>query len=596
MIHKDYYGPIIELGKTKKNNIKKISQIPINYSVVSDFCVIGEKCFHAIQNEPNKIFTTDEKIKTKIAKLAQYGIFKDNNSKLVVLERNYDKLIHLLIPWHYESMLHFHDIKLVNEGEEDYVYDEMRCMRFDKAFEHLKSIEKEITDTEIDKNNPSAICKYILKKKLLKKHHDTMLAISCMVKYNNFLERSEEEQKIITICEKDSLKMIADVGKKMKDLFSKLALIPIPISIPKTEVKPQSETNGIDPQSETKKINPEVMTIAANMKIGDKNTQNPLNPMFMQYLPKIRKIMDNHDGEENGVIYIYIKDFICYEEIIEIEKFNEFSSKNGGTKFILLSDTCKNHWNYHYTSEKDFNMEINHFDIYNDADRKLSEELYPEIKKNLDMLNNMFRNTSGFDSVAVKNMINKLHVEIANAYKKLDSFVIENENSATGSILKNKKSRCRMELSNFALELQKSVKKQKRHDDKMLEKEKKEKEEKEDLLDKTSREQTQEQISQEQIAQQTDYIKQREKDIKELHENIMLMNKIFVDLNVIIESQDVILNDVNQNILSSKDSIIKGNSEIKKTVEIVKKNNDFNVVMAITGVVASFGAFVKIAK
>lgn len=565
MIHRDFYGPLIEFGKMKENNIKKISQVPINYTVLSDYCAIGGNFFQAIQNEPAEIVSTDEKIRVKLRKLASHGIFKESNSKLVVLERNYDKLIHLIIPWHYESMIHFHDIKIINDGDDDYVYNDIRCKRFDEAIEYISKNIKDIDKKNIDKNDSNLIAEHILKKKLYKKHHETLCGLSDIVKYNKFYIRSEEEQKIITLCKKDSLKLISDIGTKMKNAI---------INTDKDE--------KINDQ--IFEINPEIMSIAINMT--DKNIQNVQNPLVMQYLPKIRKIMDSYNGSSD-VIYIYVKDFVCYEEIIEVENFNKFSD----TKFILLSESCKNYWYYHYTSKNNSNDVIEHFDIYNDANKKINEEMYPELTDNLHLLKNSFVNSNDFDPTIIQNLINKINNDIAIEFKKLDSFVIENTDNATSLILKNKKSRCLMKLRGFALELQKYTNKQKKYNNQKLKKEQeKDEEEKEKTLSQTQIQ------DKEQLENQTNYIKQREKEINDLYQNISNMNKIFVDLNVIIEAQDVILNNINQNILSSKDSIIKGTSDIKKSVDYVKKSNDFNIKLAIGGTFVALAGFLKLTK
>lgn len=117
------------------------------------------------------------------------------------------------------------------------------------------------------------------------------------------------------------MQKINDIGDKMKNVMNKTFQIA------------QTQTTE---NTTTQDINPEILSIATNMT--EKNYQNNQNPIYMQYEPKIRDIMEKYN-ETAEIIYIYIKDFICYEEIYEIENFNKFSD----TKFYLLSDNCKNY-------------------------------------------------------------------------------------------------------------------------------------------------------------------------------------------------------------------------------------------------------------
>lgn len=573
MIHKDFYPPLIELGKNVHNNIKKITQIPLNYTIVSDYCAIGEKVFEAIQNEPAEIITTDDKIRTKIRKLASCGIFRESNSKLLVLDRNYDKLINLLIPWHYESMIHFHDIKLVNDGNDDVIYSEIRHKRFDEAIEYIDKKRLEFENKKIDRTDAIQIADKIIKKKLYTKHYETLCGLSDFVKFNDIFKRSENEQKLVTICKKDTIKTMNDIGNKMKNTINKTINKTLSATIGIVQETQQIEKDNTE--TKQKEINQEILNIAINMT--EKNLQNIKNPMVMQYESKLKNILETYN-ETADVIYIYVKDFVCYEEIFEVENFNKFSE----TKFVLLSDSCKNYWNYHYSSKINSCDKIDEFNIYIDLNKRIQVNLYAELKHNIDILKNSFVDSEDYNSQIVQNLINELNNNIATEFKKLEELDESND------ILKNKKSYLMSKLRNITLDLQKYTKKcekfnidtKKKYDEELLN-------------NSQAQTQVQNQIN---LEEQTNFVNQREKDINDLYENITKMNKIFVDLNVIIEAQDKIINNTNENILKSSDFVKKANVELKETVNQSKKNNDFNIMLAIGSTLLTLGAFLKIAK
>lgn len=558
MIHKDFYSSLVEFGKTQKYNIKKICQIPLNYTIVSDYCAFGDKIFEAIQNEPTEIITTDEKIRTKIRKLASQCIYRESNSKLVVLDRNYDKLIHRLIPWHYESMVHFHDIKILNDGVDDIIYSEIRNKKFDEVIEYISKKIVELENKKIDKNDAIQISDKLLKNKLYKKHNETLYGLSDFIKFNNIFVKSENEQRLVTICKKNAMQKINDIGDRMKNVMNKTFQI--------------TQTSS---KEDIQDINPEILSIATNMT--EKNYQNEQNAIYMQYMPKIRDIMEKYN-ETAEIVYIYVKEFVCYEEIYEVENFNKFSD----TKFILLSDSCKNYWNYSYSSKINSEDKINEFNIHIDLNKNIYIDMYAELKEELNVLKNSFVDSKDYDHKIVQSLINSLNNRITIEFKKID------EINVTNDILKNKKSYLMTQLRNITLELQKYTKKSEKYNVKIKKKFD------EELLDNTQiQSQKLEQIN---LNEQTNYIDQREKEINELYENITSMNKIFIDLNVIINAQDKIISNINENILKSSDFIKKANVELIEAREQIKKSNKFSAKLALGGTLLTLGTLFRITK
>jgi hypothetical protein len=309
----------------------------------------------------------------------------------------------------------------------------------------------------------------------------------------------------------------------------------------------------------------------------EKNLQNIQNPMVMQYESKLKNILDKYN-ETADIIYIYIKDFICYEEIFEVENFNKFSE----TKFILLSDACKNYWNYHYSSKINSSDKIDEFNIHIDLNKKIQIDTYAELKHNINSLKNSFVDSEDYNSIIVQNLINEINNNIAAEFKKLE------EIDESNTILKNKKSYHMAKLRNITLDLQKYTKKCEKYNIDI-----KKKYDEELLNNSHTQSQIQNQIN---LEEQTNFVNQREKDICDLYENISKMNKIFVDLNIIIEAQDKIINNINENILKSSEFVKKANVELKETIVQSKKNNNFNIKLAVGSTLLTLGAFLKIAK
>lgn len=97
---------------------------------VSDYCAVSNKAsiLSAMRYRPKKVVVqsgqvSDPLYRKTISKINECAsvcsIFEKqdrNDSMLVALGRSYDRIIPLLIPWRYESMLHFHKIKLQNHS------------------------------------------------------------------------------------------------------------------------------------------------------------------------------------------------------------------------------------------------------------------------------------------------------------------------------------------------------------------------------------------------------------------------------------------------------------------------------------------------
>lgn len=209
-------------------------------------------------------------------------------------------------------------------------------------------------------------------------------------------------------------------------------------------------------------------------------------------------------------------------------------------------------------------------------------DIYAELKEDLNILKKSFVDSRDYEHKTVQNLINSINNKIAIEFKKID------EINASNEILKNKKSYLMIQLRNITLELQKYTKKCEKYN---IEIKKKYDEE---LLDSTQKQcQMTEQLN---LDAQTDFVNQREKEINELYENITSMNKIFVDLNVIINAQDKIISNVNENILKSSDFIKKANIELTETHNQAKKNNKFNAKLAFGGTLLTLGALLRITK
>ncbi len=88
-------------------------------------------------------------------------------------------------------------------------------------------------------------------------------------------------------------------------------------------------------------------------------------------------------------------------------------------------------------------------------------------------------------------------------------------------------------------------------------------------------------------------IDERVKEFQNIHAGLVNINKMYVDLNIIINAQQKILENIHCNIVKADDFIKKSTTELKSAAKESKKGSKLGIVMAVTAgvtfVLTSFG-------
>lgn len=344
------------------NIVCTVTSYALSIIPVSNHCAVSNKAsiLATMRYRPKKIAvqsgnTSDPLYKKTLSKINECAsvssIFERqnyDNSMLVALERSYDKIIPLLIPWRYESMLHYHKIKLQNYS--GHSTDEFFIKNAYELYENVIrniEIEKQKMETKISSN---------------KSNKTASIASVASVQSTKFTESTEfnkpikppkppTTQSAISILEQEkSNKMI---NKHIIALNQLSSLIKEEDVFVKSEEEQMAIIRKLSEEQKTQfKINRPVIAEAIyKSKPGSTSS----NIIYYNYVPKIRLLIQKYINEnpEMSEIYFYVGDYICYEEVAEVELFNKSSSK----KIYLLSDSILDQWNYLASTYKNMTIE-----------------------------------------------------------------------------------------------------------------------------------------------------------------------------------------------------------------------------------------------
>ena len=308
-------------NKTQKITSSSLSMIP-----VGNHCMINNKTtvLSTIKFRPSHItiYQSTQSTQSTQSDQLEYLNLKINecanlctiyekedidNILLIGLERSYDTLVHMLIPWHYESMLHFHNIKLPNQY--DHLNDNFyRTNAYNIYGDVLENMKNQIDlNKKHDKKKNSTALEILENEKMNKiiiKHYNTLNKLSEYIKNENILKKSEQEQK--AIMRKLTEKELNEFKLERPQLVDAIY-----------QSKEQKERFG--------------------------------SIIYDNYQPKIKLLIEKYIKEYPNIkqFYFYIKDFICYEEVCQVELFNnELLKKNSNIRIYLISDNITNHWSY----------------------------------------------------------------------------------------------------------------------------------------------------------------------------------------------------------------------------------------------------------
>ena len=577
----NHVSPIISeiLTNSIKKNVKSIYWCSLDFIPLSDYCVIGNKVFDALIAKPIHVVNNDDNIEKKLTKIIKSGLYNGSRESvaLVVLNRGFDKITPLIVPWTYESMLHFHNIKLTQtNSEDDNLYNSLRYLEYDKVIQIVNTLVTELK--EPNKNDPLAMVNYAEKKSIIEKHIDALHRLNTHISQNNIFKKSELEQKMITIERSDVLKSIYDASKKTISFATNNKLFGV------------NQIQQTDNTTIQISLDPEFERFAKVLDISEKNYQSDDKPIFTQYIPKIKKIMEQYDSKFEHV-YIYIDSNITYREIAEVELFNRTSK----SKFYLLSDNIKNYWEYNCFAHNEYYTEnFKIIPIYISQKNITEDEVMQEITNNyIDVTNEitnlktLLGNPLKYDSALAKGIIEKVNDILKTKYSDIELI------NAITIIEKNKKAYQLIKIKEVSIEFKKWVKRYEEMEAKIHKMNKWEIE-----LHAEMEEESQKFMSQQKSITNDIYdhnakiIDERLKEFQNIHTGLMNINKMYVDLNIIISAQAKILENVYDNIVRTDDFVKKATVELKSAVTESKKGTKLGMIAAITtGCMFVLGAF-----
>ena len=549
---------ITQLSQFDVNHqIRDLAYCPLNFTVIAPNCAAGNlvDLMPILKSYPGYIFSSnkfaEKEAKEIIGKCEDVSALfhaKNEYSTFITLERSYDKLVSMLIPWTYESMLHFYNIKLDGSSMDDYLYERLRYEPYEIAIKEINAEIKKLK--EPNKSNVIEVLEYEKNNRIIKKHLSILSKLKEYINSNNIFNRSELEQKAL----------IREIKKNSIDF----SLISEPL------------TNAIYSANEFPFIQEK--------------------SIFAQFTPTIRTIMQTYCAKkkmagiwqnvpkDTSVVYIYVRDYMTYTEVAEVEKFNKTSQ----IKFHLLSDSILNHWNYLPIHKNDLLYTANHLRISrvtkdfearrnsiiqkpsNIIDMQKMPNLsngHNEIEKNINKLQRRLRVTFGAknDEESIDQIMGQTANLINAEYTKIKSTKPSNkleENDQKIQIMK---------LNSMATNFKKV-----KNDHQILNEPASQFYFKDDeqLLDQM-------QISSDDEMK----LKQKTKDIELITKGISDLHQTFVDLKLLVETQSVMLDQVHMSIIRTEDFVNNVVVQLEKAK--VSSKTSKKLMMAIGGIFSS---------
>lgn len=313
------------------DTIKEITTSAMSITPISDNVAVSDKAsiLSVMKFKPKKITTLSgqvsdpllKRITDKVNGCAEVCSIHeriDPSSMLIGLERSYDTVTPLIIPWTYSSMLHFHKIKFENHSEHcnDDFFAANAYESYDDVIGNFEAFKTKAIEKNLVKNTKTKSVISALEieqfNKIVLKHRKAINELSNLIENDNIFAKSKQEQQAIT-------RSFTSEREKKEFVESRPVV-----------------SNAI------------YASKAQTIRTG--TTSVPIS-IYCQNVPKITTLIEKYVGENPNIsnIYFYVSDYICYEEVAEVEKFNKKSLRN---KVYLLSDSILDYWSYLATTHK----------------------------------------------------------------------------------------------------------------------------------------------------------------------------------------------------------------------------------------------------
>lgn len=296
------------------SKICEISHGSLDFYPTSEKSAVGCDVFTVLKNKPSNIIyhKSGEGLKEFVTTILQHNLDtctlreKTENTLLYVFGRNYDEITPIVTPWRYQSLINYLNIQIGSPGT-------------DKFFaKHKFSLYNEVTDefsqqttnlTNQKKTTIDVSDKFLLdeKTRIISKHVEISGNIQKFISWHQLLEKSELEQKsLIGTANGAELKELENVNPKLYQLL---------MSGKSATLKGFINTLNF---------------------LGEDTTRST----YHQYVPPLRELLRilkiTHSKYDK--IYVYIENYICYEEIAEVA----LSNTTRGPIIYLLSKSTQN--------------------------------------------------------------------------------------------------------------------------------------------------------------------------------------------------------------------------------------------------------------
>lgn len=540
-----------------------LSLIPI-----SDHSAINNKSnvLSVLRTRPKTIVTLNDKankdflneIENKLTECVNTSsIFErqDFSSLLVGVPRSYDVITPYIIPWRYESMIHYYNIKFDDHMSHinDDFYSNNAYELYENVIRNFDIENKKAQKINIEKTSTTSTLSILELEninKTIKKHSDMLGKLSNILKEENIFEKSKEEQ----------LAVIRKLNEQEKINFQKSR--PIVYNAIYT-----SKSQTIKNESE-----------------------------YYQHVPRIVELIKKYTQENPQItkIFFYISDYICYEEVAQVELFNK---QHTNQKVYLLSDNILNQWNY---------LAIMHNKTSHGVTLKFTKHLKnaivtqtrENVKNEIDIIEDKIKELEKFPIVFFKESDEKkyksLTLQITNMlnteYEKLKCIVVKNK------IDENLKNMETMKLNKLAIQFKKlenrteNLKKSTNFTNVFNE------------IDNTIQTST---LNDSKVVLKknnttyndflTNLIEEQDTVIDNLVEGIYDISKLSLELLLLVQEQSLQLDKIEVQLLSSEDYITKGTVELKEADKIDSKTMGiqqkivFGLAVIATGLLAGIG-------
>lgn len=546
----------------KYSNICDVSFGSLEFYPTSEKSVVGKDIFSVMKNKPQKIIYhksgnfLQENVFNKLDEsLNKCAIFeKEENSMLYILGRTYDEITPIVTPWRYQSLINYLNIELGPPGSDSF-FAKYKFSLYDKVAEEFLCQTTSLTSEKKITNDVTDQFKLENKTRIISKHVEISSNIQKHIKRKKLLEKSSLEQKaLIGTANSTELKELARVNSQLYKLLM-----------------------------EGKSVTLKGLINTLNF-FGENNERST----YHQYIPPLRKVLTDLKTtySKYSKIYVYVNDFICYEEIAEIAEIENMSV---GPEIYLLSDSLQN-------SQLNSVLVNDKFERSNDMFRVIKNEFknetnlianvyYSEIEEKINYLNKYNFSFKKEEEYVCEQIKSALPILLTKEFAKLKTVKPKNKLEKNINNIKLSK------LSKLSSEFNKYDKSSRRthemiksfntsidnSNNQLL------------LLDIKNNEENQ-------LIDFENEIENRDQGISEICDKTIQLHSMFVEVNALIAKQTLMLGTIEENIINASDLLSDGNIQLEQADKHQKDANSLSnkIIAGLFGFVVLMGIGVGI--